>query len=189
MGANGLPESLAARPVGLARRPVCNEPRGVRPSRHRSDEPKVRAAVRRVALARPTFGVRKVWAMLRRERIRVNRKRVYPILREEHLLKAAHFPRPRLPLTGRLFASRPNERWTTDLTYIDTIDRGPCPLMPVLDTHTREGVAWEFLPFCRATEALGVIETSVSARFPKAARADGLAFVVDRGSQFVAQRF
>ena len=61
----------------------------------------------------------------------INRKRVRRILREEGLQKEVHFPRPRLPETGNLSALEPNRRWSADLTYVDTIDLGPVPLMVV----------------------------------------------------------
>ena len=123
--------------------------------------------MRQIALAHPTFGHRRVWAMLRRAGVSVNRKRVHRLMATEGLLRPAHFPRPRLPPTGRLSAERPNERWYTDLTEVDTADFGPCPLMTILDACTREVVHWESFPNCGATEALSVVEGAVAQRFPK----------------------
>ncbi len=82
-----------------------------------------RAAVRRMALNHVAHGYRRVWV--------INRKRVHRPMRVEELLRPAHFPRPRLPSTGVLTTAWPNEKWCTDLTYIDTTDRGPCPLTSI----------------------------------------------------------
>ncbi len=184
-----LSKSRTAQLVGLSRRSLYLEPRASPLQRSRSDEPGIRAAVRRVALARPSFGVRRVWAMLRREGLTVNRKRVHRVMAAEGLLRPAHFPRPRLPPTGRLSAERPNERWYTDLTEVDTTDFGPCPLMAILDACTREVVHWEFFPTCGAAEALSVVEGAVAKRFPRHLQASGTVLVTDQGAQFIAKRF
>ncbi len=184
-----LSKRHAAEFVGLSRRALYLEPREASHRRTRSDEPQIRSAVRRAALARPTFGVRRVWAVLRREGLRVNRKRVHRLMAAEGLLRPAHFPRPRLPPTGRLSAERPNERWSTDLTEVDTTDFGPCPLMAILDACTREVVHWEFFPTCGAAEALSVVEGAVATRFPRLLQAPGTVLVTDQGAQFIAKRF
>ena len=180
--------SRAARMSGISRRALYTLPRPhVLP--RRPDEAETRAAVRRVALNLVTYGHRRVWAMLRREGRMVNRKRVYRLMREEQLLRPAHFPRPRLPSTGALEADRPNQKWYTDLTYIDTTDRGPCPLTSILDGCTREVLAWSFLPTCGATEAIDVVQAAVAKEFPRRLRADGVVLRSDAGSQFIAHVF
>jgi putative transposase len=184
-----LSKSRAAELVGLSRRALYRAPRASSLRRSRSDEPRIRAAVRRVAFARPSFGVRRVWAMLRREGFTVNRKRVHRVMATEGWLRPAHFPRPRLPPSGRLSAERPNERWYTDLTEVDTTDFGPCPLMAILDACTREVVHWAFLPTCGAAEAISVVEEAVAQRFPGVLQAPGTVLVTDQGAQFIAKRF
>jgi transposase InsO family protein len=184
-----LSKSRTAELVGLSRRALYLGSRASPVRRRRADESRILAAVRRAALARPSFGVRRVWAMLRREGLRVNRKRVHRLMAAEGLLRPAHFPRPRLPPTGRLSAERPNERWYTDLTEVDTTDFGPCPLMAILDACTREVVHWEFLPTCGAAEAFSVVEGAVAKRFPRLLQAPGTVLVTDQGAQFIAKRF
>lgn len=102
--------------------------------------------VRRVAFDHPSFGYRRVWSVLRgQEGMFINRKRVRRILREEGLQKEVHSPRPRLRETGNLSAPEPDQRWYADLTYVDTTDLGPVPLMVVMDACTREVVGHELL--------------------------------------------
>ncbi len=151
--------------------------------RPRADELLVRRRIRAIALRHGTYGIRRVTALARRAGLTINRKRVRRILASEGLLQPAHLPRPRLPPTGRLTAERPNERWYTDLTYLDTTDRGPCPLISFLNGYTPEVVAWRFLPSCGAAEASEVLDEAVLSRFPKTARATGLVLRSDGGSQ------
>jgi putative transposase len=178
----------AARMTGISRRALYYAPRPHLPH-PRPDEARARASVRRIALRLVTYGHRRVWAMLRREGWTINRKRVHRLMKEERLLRPAHFPRPRLPSTGALEANHPNEKWYTDLTYIDTTDRGPCPLTSILDGCTREVLAWSFLPNCGATEAVEVVQAAVAKEFPRTLHAEGVVLRSDAGSQFIAHQF
>ena len=186
----GVRTATLARVFHLARATLYYEPRPGPHRRLHADEPRARDHVRRVAFDHPSFGYRRVWSILRgREGMFINRKRVRRILREEGLQKEVHFPRPRLPETGNLSALEPNRRWYADLTYVDTIDLGPVPLMVAMDACTREVVGHELLRSCGAAEALSVVERAVLARFPKTGRAPGLTLKTDGGAQFVAHRF
>ena len=185
---HGVPTAQAARWAALDRSTIYYRPHR-RTSRRRADEARVLDQLRRIAFGHPSFGHRRVWAMLRRSGLSVNHKRVHRLMAVEGLLRPAHFPRPRLPPTGRLSAERPNERWYTDLTEVDTTDFGPCPLMAILDACTREVVHWEFFPTCGAAEALTVVEGAVAKRFPRLLQANGTVLVTDQGAQFIAKRF
>lgn len=187
--AHQIPVARAARWVGYHRPSVYYAPRVGGGQRLRADETRVRSAIREVAFEHISYGYRRVWAMLRRRGFVINRKRVHRLMAVEGLLRPAHFPRPRLPVTGRLIAERPNERWYTDLTEVETTDHGPCPLMAILDGCTREVVAWDFFPTCGAAEAVVVIEAAVANAFPRVLQASGTVLVTDQGSQFIAKRF
>lgn len=187
--AHGVPTTHAARWTHLDRSTVYRFPRGHGARPPRADETRILSRLRTVAYAHPTYGVRRVWAMLRRQGLSINRKRVHRLMAVDGLLRPAHFPRPRLPPTGRLSAERPNERWYTDLTEVETTDFGPCPLMAILDACTREVVHWEFFPTCGAAEAFSVVEGAVAKRFPRLLRASGTVLVTDQGAQFIAKRF
>ena len=185
----GIPTARAAAFTGLSRRAMYLAPTPETVLRPRADELQVRQAIREVALVRPTFGYRRVWAMLRRSGRTVNRKRVHRLMKAEGLLRPAHFPRPRLPSTGNLSAELPNQKWSTDLTDVLTTDRGICHLMAVVDACTREVVAWEFFPSCAAADALSVVEKALWARFPATGRATDLVLKTDAGSQFNSRLF
>ena len=149
------------------------------------------AAVRRGALAQPTFRSRRIWAVLRyEERQRVSWKRVQQrFLQAEGLQPARHLPGPRVPETGNLAAERPLERWYTDITYIDTTDEGPGPRMTILDGCTREAIVHELFRECGASDAPSIGQRAVVERFSETGRAPGTLRVSDGGPEFTAERF
>jgi putative transposase len=150
----------------------------------------MRVLVRGVAEKRITYGYRRIWAVLRKQqRVLVSRKRVRRILKEEGLLREVHFPRPRLPATGNQAATEPNRLWMSDITYIDTTDRGPVGMITVEDTCTRELLAWDLPLSCGAADAWRVAEQAVLARFPRTGRATGVKLKTDGGSQYNAHDF
>ena len=61
-----------------------------------------------------------------------------------------------------------------EITYLETTDRGPCPLVLVQDACTREIVGYGFFPSCGAMEAADVVDAAVLSRFPRTGRAEGL---------------
>src|SRR5690349_461252 len=94
-----------------------------------ADEAKLRKAIERVAGAWPTYGYRRVTAMLRRDGWAVHGKRVRRVMRDLGL--AAQPPRrrvrttdsdhpfPRYPnLVAGLTVARPDQVWVADITYV-----------------------------------------------------------------------
>ena len=118
-----------------------------------ADEAGLRRAVERVAGAWPTYGYRRVTAMLRRGGRAVNAKRVRRVMRELGL--AAQPPRrlvrttnsdhpfPRYPnLVAGLTVARPDQVWVADITYVRV--RAEFVYLAVLmDVFTRAVRGWE----------------------------------------------
>lgn len=107
--------------------------------------------VRLLQLARqnPTFGYRRVWAMLRREGWIVNHKRVYRLWRQYTLNKGLPRPRrrPRTPLIPSFsVATTPHECWSLDAIRCVTIDQRPVELLLVLDDYSRYCLALDAYP-------------------------------------------
>src|SRR5262249_60136869 len=76
----------------------------------------LRGRLKELAAKRMRFGYRRLTAMLVREGVRANPKRVYRLYREEGLamrIRGRHRIRWRGPVTNPA-ASRPNERWSMD---------------------------------------------------------------------------
>lgn len=86
--------------------------------------------------AYPAWGHRKVWAMLRRERIFVARRRVWALMHRAGLtfLPAARRCEPR---RGTVVAATSNRRWSTDMTTAWTRNDGWVALTPVIDNGDR----------------------------------------------------
>lgn len=94
-----------------------------------ADEARLRAAVERVAGAWPTYGYRRVAAMLRRDGWAVNGKRVRRVMRELGLVAEppprrvrttdSNHPVPRYPnLVADLTVTHPDQVWVADITYV-----------------------------------------------------------------------
>jgi putative transposase len=62
-------------------------------------------------------------------------------------------------------------------------------LFTVVDTCTREWVGYAFSPFCRAKEALYLVEMAVQQKFPESWKADGITLRTDNGPQYTARYF
>lgn len=150
------------------------------------------ARIHRLIQAHPTFGYRRIWAMLCfREGVRVNRKAVYRVLRLQgwfvHQRRVT--PRPRVrKLRSR--AERSDQRWAMDVTHIPCGRDGWGHLAAVIDCHDREIVGWEFALRGRAKEAERALEEACIARFGTL-RPRGRTPVVrsDNGLIFQSRRF
>ena len=101
----------------------------------------------RADLARSPFigeGHRKVWARLRFvEGVKVSRKRVLRIMRQEHLL-SPHRGVQGVPKEhdGTIITAAPDIMWGTDGTKVFTLDEGWCWLFTVVEHWNAECVGW-----------------------------------------------
>ncbi|MGQ0535573.1 MAG: transposase, partial [Methanobacteriota archaeon] len=161
--------------------------------RPRPVDPRVRRAVRAVCKQRPSFGYRRVTAMLHREHeLDVDEKRVRRVMKLEGLTLASGFspPRKRVPLhPGRQITDKPDEAWQMDLKYIDCGRDGKAFLQSITDCCTGEWLGYTFSRSCGAREACEALERVVIERFPGAGRAPGTKLRVDNGTHYRAFRF
>jgi putative transposase len=113
--------------------------------RARSDEPSLRQRLRDLAAARPRFGYRRLHALLRREGVIINHKRIARLYREEGLAVRRR-TRKRVARDGRgraALPTRPNQQWGIDFVS-DTLAWGRrIRLFTVVDVFTREALAIE----------------------------------------------
>lgn len=148
--------------------------------------------IRELIAKHPTYGYRRLWAMLRfRDGLLVNKKAVYRILKAKSWFchERRRTPRPRVH--GRLsIAPRSNERWAIDVTHIDCGTDGWGHLAAVIDCHDREIVGYEFSLRGRAKEAERALEGACLYRFGTL-RPQGQVPVVrsDNGLIFQSRRF
>lgn len=93
----------------------------------------------REVLARDTaqaWGVRKVWATLRREGLRVSRRRVHAVMRAHGLVLARDRAPGETP-RGHVTVPESNRRLATDLTTVWTRRDGTVAIVPTIDCGDR----------------------------------------------------
>lgn len=142
------------------------------------------------------YGARKTWKQLNRERIRVAHCTVRRLMRKLGLCGArrgkafkttipdanAH----RLPdLVKRQFvATRPNQLWVADFTYVATWS-GFVFVAFVIDVFSRMIVGWRVSTSLKADFVLDALEQAVHAR----SDTDGLIHHSDKGTQYLSIRY
>jgi putative transposase len=144
------------------------------------------------------YGVRKVWKQLKREGYNVARCTVARLMREMGLQGVVRGRRVKttipenvserpLDLVERDFtASRPNELWVSDLTYVATW-RGFVYVAFVIDIFARRIVGWRASSSLRSDLAIDALEQALYDRQDD--RADRLIHHSDRGVQYLAIRY
>jgi putative transposase len=147
----------------------------------------------RVLIARhPTFGYRKLWALLRfTDGLLVNMKAVYRILAAKRWFVHQRQVTPRPRVQGRRsIAPASDVRWAMDLTHIYCGADGWGHLAAIIDCHDREIVGFEFSLRGRAREAERALEEACLSRFGTL-RPEGPTPTIrsDNGLIFTARRF
>lgn len=141
-------------------------------------------------------GVRRVWADLVAQGLRVSKKRVWRLMKAAGLRGrhprawrrttiAGADPVPAPDLIGRCFsAQEPNQKWCGDITYVKTWD-GCAYLMIVIDLHSRRIVGYAVADHMRTEMVIEALDMAIRRRRPGA----GVVFHSDRGSQFTSREF
>jgi len=133
----------------------------------------------------PRYGYRRVWALLRREGWRVNRKRIHRLWRGEGLkVPQKQRKKRRLGHRGNGCARRRAEQkdhvWAWDFLHDRTCDGRPLKWLTVVDEYTRECLALEVGRGMTAEEVIDVLaELLVVRGVPKHIRSDN-------GPEFIA---
>jgi len=148
---------------------------------------------------REVYGVRKVWKQLRREGVAVARCTVARLMRRLGLAGAVRgrafrrttlpdltTPRPPDLVTRQFTATRPNQLWVADLTYVATW-RGFVYVAFVIDAFSRRIVGWRVSSSLRSDLALDALEQALYGR--PIAQADRLVHHSDRGAPYLSIRY
>jgi transposase InsO family protein len=143
------------------------------------------------------YGARKVWRQLHREGIAVARCTVERLMRELGLegVRRGKPHRTTTPdetaarpvdLVERDFsATRPNQLWVADLTYVATWS-GFVYVAFVIDAFSRFLVGWQASRSLRTDLALDALEMAI---WRRRAQLEGLVHHSDRGSQYLSIRY
>ena len=147
-------------------------------------------------LARSPFqgeGHRKVHARLRiLDDIRVSRKRILRIMRENSLL-SPHRVRQGKAKThdGTIVTDQPNVMWGTDGAKVFTLDDGWVWVFSTVEHWNAECVGWHVCKHGTRFNALEAVRTAIERCFGSATgdTARGLALRMDHGSQYISDHF
>jgi putative transposase len=143
--------------------------------------------IRAIVAEHPAWGVRKVWATLRREPygIRASRKRVWAMMKALGLTLPADGTRPVEPRRGTVVVEQPNRRWSTDLTTVWTAQDGLVAVVPVLDCGCRTVLALGVTKSQDSAAVLAPVREALAAEFGDFSGVpDGLELRTDHGSQY-----
>jgi putative transposase len=168
------------------------------PSARSLRDAELEAEIRRVHAENfSCYGARKVWHQLRREGMSVPRCTVERLMRRMGLrgMVRGKYQRTTVPneqaqrpadLVDRDFsATRANQLWVADLTYVATWS-GMCYVAFVIDAFSRFIVGWRVSRSLRTDLALDALEMAI---WQRKERLDGLVHHSDRGSQYLSIRY
>jgi transposase InsO family protein len=142
-----------------------------------------------------TYGSPRVYEALKSMGILCGRNRVARLMRKHHIV--GQKPRRRFPVTTQrrlgvlaapnllkqdFSADGPNQKWVTDITYIDTAE-GWLYLAPVLDLYSRMVVGWSMADHLETSLAKDAITMALAKRSP----APGWIHHSDQGSQYTSE--
>jgi transposase InsO family protein len=151
--------------------------------------------IRRVhAESRQTYGAWRSWKQLNQDGIRVARCTVERLMREDGLIGIVRGKTKRTTVPGcdpvpaadlvkrRFTASRPDELWVCDFTYVRTWE-GWAYLAVVLDVYSRRIVGWQLAPHMRESLVDDALQMAIANR----TKTNGpLVAHTDNGSQYTA---
>lgn len=144
--------------------------------------------------SRATYGSPRIYAALQRQGIRCSRKRVARLMRQHQIIarpikkrrpattqrEAGALPAPNL-LNQEFFASAPNQKWVSDITYIETAE-GWLYLATVLDLFSRKIVGWAMADHMEASLVEAAWNMALLQRQPQT----GLLHHSDQGRQYTS---
>lgn len=130
------------------------------------------------------WGVRKVWATLRREGLRVSRKRVWALM-HAHGLVMARDREPGETTRGHVAVPEPNRRIATDLTTTWTRRDGVVAIVPTIDCGCRSMLGMVITKDQHGPAVLASVQEALRAAFGSPAHVpDGVELRTDHGPQY-----
>ena len=138
-------------------------------------------------------GHRKIHARIRRTKgIRVGRRRVLRLMRENHLLAPGRVPKGEPNLhEGHIVTDEPNVMWGTDGARVVTSDDGNVWVFATLEHWNAECLGWHVAEWGNRFAALEPVRQAVESQFGAACGdvARGVALRHDHGSQYTSDDF
>jgi putative transposase len=160
---------------------------------HKAEDAELLGSVRQLVDERPTYGYRRIGALLNRERATaglssLNHKRIYRLMAQNGLLLQRYTGKPPgRAHDGQIITIRPNLRWTSDGFEIPCWDGQAVRVAFALDTCDREVMAW-----CASTGGISgemirdLMLEAVEKRFCAATTPQPIQWLSDNGSCYRA---
>jgi putative transposase len=167
---------------GVARRTVYYRPTKAPPK----VQDALAAPVKALIEAEPSFGYRTVAGLLGMNKNTV--QRIFQ-LKGWQVRKRPIGQRPRIQALPSV-ATRPDERWSTDLCRVWGGKDGWLSLALVIDCHTRELLGWHLSRSGKASTATGALEQALISRFGTLGKVD-VPFLLrsDNGLVFTSRKY
>ena len=165
---------------------------------HPRDDGNLEQRLREIARKHKRYGYRRAWALLRREQVVVNHKRVHRVWKHAGLGCPVHKKRPRRSHTEPVpqEARYPNHVWTYDFVFDATMDGRALKFLTLIDEYTRECLALVPARRLPASAVIQILEqVSANRGWPEYVRSDNgpefTARVIQRrlAAQGVATRY
>ena len=158
-----------------------------------SSNPLLRAKVRSLCdqPRHRTFGYRRIWALLRRKGVIINKKTVWRIMHEMGLMRPKIWYKPSRPKRiEKMNPVGPNRGWQIDMTSFALSDFTALYLVVVTDCYTRKIVGWTLDRRCRAGEWVGALRMALeSEALTTKETCKRLTLRSDNGSQPCSKKF
>ena len=158
----------------------------------RKDDNEVLKQIREVLRDRPTYGYKRITAMVNRKRMvdslgKINKKRVYRIMKINGLLLPKTDKLRNHDSTGKVMTLHPNTRWCSDCFEIKCFNGEKVYVTFSLDTCDREAISF----IAKDRPILGgdikvLMLASVEKRFNKTKASRQIEWLTDRGSIYRA---
>jgi putative transposase len=156
---------------------------------NKPDDELVLAEIKEVLKARPSYGYKRVTAMINKNRcLRINKKRVYRVMDMNGLLlkknKTTRNHRP----TGKIITLHSDTRWCSDCFEVHCFNGEKVYVSFTLDCHDRECIGFiaQKRPLL-AKDIQKLMISSVEARFNELKTSRQIQFLSDRGSIYRAK--
>jgi putative transposase len=192
-----FPVKVVADTLGVARSNLVEQLSGASKRRgryQRQGVDEVLTAIRQLTDARPTYGYRRITALLNRARRAsgaepINHKRVFRLMAQGQLLLQPHVGhRPIRAHEGRVIALTSNQRWSSDGLEISCWNGEVVRLVFAIDTCDREIMAWQASPGGISGEMVrDLMLTCVERRFNALRAPHSVQWLADNGSAYAAR--
>jgi transposase InsO family protein len=170
---------------------------GTKPRRsyHKAQDAAVLPRIERLVAERPTYGYRRITAVLNRKLkaeglAPVNHKRVYRIMKTNNLLlERSGFDRPERTHDGKVIMMRSNLRWCSDGLEFACWNGDVIRAAFLLDAHDREVIAWRAVANAgiSGSDVRDMLLEAVEKRFGSYRAPEVVEVLSDNGSAYTAK--